>query len=162
MLVIDQEKENEESRGTEGARRATGVAREWAEAKGPMGPDPEVTDKAKRRRFSAEYKLRVLREADQCRKPGELGALLRREGIYSSSLSTWRRQREVGELVGLRPEKRGRKARPKDSRDKRIAELEHETRLASLFPVWKRNSRKDHPRAVFAGNMHCQWFGSGN
>ena len=128
MLVIDQEKENEESRGTEGARRATGVAREWAEAKGPMGPDPEVTDKAKRRRFSAEYKLRVLREADQCRKPGELGALLRREGIYSSSLSTWRRQRKVGELVGLRPEKRGRKARPKDSRDQRIGELERENR----------------------------------
>ena len=134
MLVIDQEKENEESRGTEGARRATGVAREWAEAKGPMGPDPEVTDKAKRRRFSAEYKLRVLREADQCRKPGELGALLRREGIYSSSLSTWRRQRKVGELVGLRPEKRGRKARPKDSRDKRIAELEHETRRLRAKP----------------------------
>ena len=99
-----------------------------AEAKGPIGPDPEVTDKAKRRRFSAEYKLRVLREADQCRKPGELGALLRREGIYSSSLSRWRRQRKVGELVGLRPEKRGRKARPKDSRDQRIGELERENR----------------------------------
>ncbi len=128
MLVIKEEKGNEESRGTEGARRATGVACELAEAKGRICPDPEVTGKAKRRRFSAEYKLRVLREADQCRKPGELGALLRREGIYSSSLSTWRRQREVGELVGLRPEKRGRKARPQDRRDKRIAELERETR----------------------------------
>ena len=128
MLVINQDKENEESRGTEGARRATGVARELAEGKGPIGPDPEVTEKAQRRRFSAEYKLRVLREADQCQKPGELGALLRREGIYSSSLSRWRRQRKVGELVGLRPEKRGRKARPKDSRDQRIAELERQTR----------------------------------
>lgn len=128
MLVINQEKEKEESRGTEGARRVTGVARELAEGKGLISPDPEVTEKAQRRRFSAEYKLRVLREADQCRKPGELGALLRREGIYSSSLSTWRRQRKVGELVGLRPEKRGRKARPKDSRDQRIAELERQTR----------------------------------
>ena len=89
MLVINQEKENEESRGTEGARRVTGVARELAEGKGLISPDPEVTEKAQRRRFSAEYKLRVLREADQCRKPGELGALLRREGIYSSSLSRW-------------------------------------------------------------------------
>ena len=128
MLVINQEKEKEESRGTEGARRVTGVARELGEGKGLISPDPEVTEKTQRRRFSAEYKLRVLREADQCRKPGELGALLRREGIYSSSLSRWRRQRKVGELVGLRPEKRGRKARPKDSRDQRIAELERQTR----------------------------------
>ena len=99
-----------------------------AEGKGLISPDPEVTEKAQRRRFSAEYKLRVLREADQCRKPGELGALLRREGIDSSSLRRRRRQRKVGERVGLRPEKRGRKARPKDSRDRRIAELERQTR----------------------------------
>lgn len=65
-------------------------------------PDPEVLDKAVRRRFTAEYKLRVLRLADHC-APGELGALLRREGLYSSHLTTWRGQRERGELAGLSP-----------------------------------------------------------
>lgn len=86
-------------------------------------PDPEVTPKAKRRRFSAEYKLRILREADACSQPGEIGALMRREGLYSSLLSDWRRQREAGSLEGLRSKKRGRKARPEK---KRIAKLERE------------------------------------
>ena len=86
-------------------------------------PDPEVTPKAKRRRFSAEYKLRILREAEACSQPGELGALMRREGLYSSLLSDWRRQREAGSLEGLRSKKRGRKARPEK---KRIAKLEQE------------------------------------
>ncbi len=127
MLVIKEETENEESRGTEGARRATGVRRD-SDGKDGVGPDPEVTDKATRRRFSAEYKRRIVREADRCTKPGELGALLRREGVYSSSLSTWRRQRDAGELAGLRPAKRGRKQSPRDARDKRIAELERQNR----------------------------------
>ena len=126
MLVIKSEKENEESRGTEGARRATGVARE-SDAKDGVGPDPEVTDKATRRRFSAAYKRRIVSEAARCTKPGELGALLRREGVYSSSLSTWRRQRDAGELAGT-GSKRGPKAQPKDPRDKRIAELERQNR----------------------------------
>ena len=89
MLVMKPENENEESRGTEGARRATGVAREAAGQNGD-NPDPEVTNKAIRRRFSPAYKRRVVREANRCTKPGELGALLRREGLYSSSLRTWR------------------------------------------------------------------------
>lgn len=72
-------------------------------------PDPEVKPKAQRRRFSAEYKRRILQEADACRAPGEVGALLRREGLYSSHLNTWRRQRQQGELAGLTPAKRGRK-----------------------------------------------------
>ena len=77
--------------GSEGARRATGDAG----ARGPEGaPDPEVTERAKRRRFTAEYKLRILREADACSEPGQLGALLRREGLYSSHLSTWRHGRD--------------------------------------------------------------------
>jgi transposase-like protein len=59
-------------------------------------PDPEVVPQAKRRRFSAKYKLRILEEAEGCRKPGEIGALLRREGLYSSYLTAWRRQRERG------------------------------------------------------------------
>ena len=95
MLVIKEEKDREESRGTEGARRATGVAREAAEFNG-VGADPEVADKATRRQLSAKYKRRIVREADRCTKPGELGALLRREGLFSSALSTWRRQREAG------------------------------------------------------------------
>ncbi len=125
MLVMKPENENEESRGTEGARRATGVAREAAGRNGD-NPDPEVTNKAIRRRFSAAYKRRVVREADRCTKPGEWGALLRREGLYSSSLRTWRRQHDAGELAGMGSAKRGRKAQPKDGRDKRIAELERE------------------------------------
>lgn len=73
-------------------------------------PNPEVMPKAKRRTFTAGYKLWVLEEADKCRKqPGQLGRLLRREGLYSSHLTTWRRQREAGELAGLAPRKRGRK-----------------------------------------------------
>ena len=88
----------------------------------------EVLAKAGRRRFTAEYKRRVLQEADACTKPGELGALLRREGLYSSHLSAWRAARGRGELAGLSPRRRGPKAQPPDPRDKRIAELEREVR----------------------------------
>src|SRR5450756_1118728 len=75
----------------------------------PSAPaDPELVERPQRRRFSAEYKLRVLHEADGLSRPGEIGALLRREGLYSSHLSTWRGQREEGVLEALsRP--RGRK-----------------------------------------------------
>lgn len=65
-----------------------------------------------RRRFTAEYKLRILHEADRSTASGQLGALLRREGLYSSLLSTWRRQRDEGTLAGLTPKRRGRKANP--------------------------------------------------
>ena len=75
-------------------------------------PDPEVVAQAKRRQFSAKYKLRILTEADQCTRRGEIGALLRREGLYSSHLTTWRRQRERGQLAGLSPKKRGHKPDP--------------------------------------------------
>jgi len=75
-------------------------------------PETEVVEKAKRQQYTAEYKLRILREADICRASGEIGALLRREGLYSSHLTTWRRQRERGELDGLSPQKRGPKADP--------------------------------------------------
>ena len=126
MKVIAQEDERIESGATEGARRAGGVGPDSA-ADG-VGPNPEVADKATRRRFSAEYKRRIVRAADRCRKPGELGSLLRREGVYSSSLSKWRRQLDSGELAGVGTVKRGPKAKPTDPRDKRIAELERETR----------------------------------
>jgi transposase-like protein len=69
-------------------------------------------EKPVRRRFLAEYKLRILHEADRCTAPGQLGALLRREGLYSSLLSTWRQQRKQGTLAGLTPKRRGRKANP--------------------------------------------------
>lgn len=64
-------------------------------------PDPEVPEKSTRRRFTAQYKLRVLKEADACGEPGEIGALLRREGLYSSHLTAWRRQQEQGALCAL-------------------------------------------------------------
>ena len=105
---------------TEGARRATGVSPAGA----PTGvPDPAVNEKAKRRRFTAEYKLRIVREADACRHPGEIGALLRREGLYSSLLTEWRRQRDRVAKAALAATKRGPKARAVDPR---VKQLEHE------------------------------------
>ena len=79
----------------------------------PMGgADTEVAvAQPRRRRYTAGYKLRILREAEQC-APGELGALLRREGLYSSHLTTWRRQQEAGQLAGLAPKRRGPKVDP--------------------------------------------------
>ncbi len=89
-------------------------------------PDPEVPAKARRRRFTAKYKLRILAKADRCSKPGDVGKLLRQEGLYSSILSRWREQRETGALAALTPKKRGRKPRPVDPQAKRVAELERE------------------------------------
>jgi transposase-like protein len=83
-------------------------------------PDPELVERPKRRRFSARYKLEILEKADACTKPGEVGELLRREGLYTSHLTYWRKQRKDGALRELgRP--RGRK--PTDRRDREIAEL---------------------------------------
>jgi len=79
-------------------------------------PDPEVTARHARRRFTTQYKLEILRRADACTRPGQLGELLRKEGLYSSHLLTWRRQREEG----LPPKKRGRKGEPVDPRLKRL------------------------------------------
>ncbi len=111
------EKENlKDMAETEGARRASGVSANGA--KEP--PDPEVAEKPKRRRFSAEYRLRIVREADACKEPGEIGALLRREGLYSSLLTAWRRQRDAGALAGLEPKKRGPKSKAVDPRVKRL------------------------------------------
>ena len=87
-------------------------------------PEPEVLPRAKRRRFSAEYKLRILEEVDGCTQRGQIGALLRREGLYSSHLSTWRQQRLLGQLEGLSPKKRGRK--PQDPAVEEAARLRRE------------------------------------
>jgi transposase len=103
----------------EGARRATGDAASPVEPR-PRDPDPEVPAKAQRRRFSAEYRLRIVKQADGCKQPGELGALLRREGLYSSLLTNWRREREQGALAGMRARRRGPTPRSSDPRVKQL------------------------------------------
>src|SRR5215207_6195075 len=101
------------------AERAVGERSEAAGGRA-AAPDPELVERPRRRYFSAEYKLRILREAEACTEPGAIGALVRREGIYSAHLSKWRRQRDAGALEALeRP--RGRK--PADGRDLELAEL---------------------------------------
>ena len=86
----------------------------------------EVVAKAERRRFTGEYKAKVLREADSCKQPGEIGALLRREGLYWSNLTTWRKQRENGELVGLKGKPRGPQRRERNPLAERVRELERD------------------------------------
>ena len=92
------------------------------------GREVEVLAKAERRRFTVEYKRRILQEADSCTRSGELGALLRREGLYSSHLAAWRAARARGELSGLSPRKRGPKAKVPAADAKRILQLERENR----------------------------------
>lgn len=81
---------------------------------GRQDPLNEVNERPVRRRFTVEYKLRILAEAQACSEPGQLGELLRREGLYSSHLSMWRKQRDEGVLAGLKPKRRGRKAKSKN------------------------------------------------
>ncbi len=90
----------------------------------PVWPDPEVVAKPKRRRFSAEYRLRVLEEAERCREPGDVGRLLRREGLYSSHLTAWRKARRKGSLRGLASNKRGAKPAMRNPLDAKVRELE--------------------------------------
>jgi transposase len=89
-------------------------------------PSPEVLEKPVRRRFTVEYKAKILAEADACTEPGRLGELLRREGLYSSHLTTWRRQRDEGALAGLTPKRRGRKAKPRNPLVDEVARLQRE------------------------------------
>ena len=89
----------------------------------PSPPNPEVVERARRRQFTAAYKVRILREADAC-APGQLGALLRREGLYSSHLQTWRHQREQGVLAAFAPGRRGRP--PVQAAERELARLRHE------------------------------------
>lgn len=86
-------------------------------------PDPEVEMRAKRRQFSAQDKLRILNEADSCSESGQIGALVRREGIYWSYLTDWRRELENGQLQGLQARKRGR---PRDEQSREVRELRSE------------------------------------
>lgn len=115
--LLEKESLKKDMAETEGARRASGVS---ATGGTSGSPDPEVVEKPKRRRFSAEYRLRIVREADACKEPGQIGALLRREGLYSSLLTAWRRERDKEALEGLRAKKRGPKAKAADPRVKRL------------------------------------------
>src|SRR5450756_2801025 len=130
MKVVEKKQVDETFGETEGARRATGVSPIVAPAAGPppptMGSETEVVAKAQRRRFTAEYKRRIVREADRCTTTGAIGGLLRREGLYSSYLTTWRAACDRGELEGLAPKPRGPKAVAPDPRDKQLVEQERE------------------------------------
>ena len=119
-----------------------------ASEESPSPPDPEVEVKAGRRRFSTRYKLSILEQADRCQHPGEIGALLRREGLSSSHLSSWRRQRREGVLQGLSPQQRGPKpnATAAEQREiarlqKQVSRLEHELEKAhTIIDVQKKLS----------------------
>ena len=107
--------------GTEGARRATGVTPAAVE----KTPDPEVSSKKRRRELTASYKLKILQKIDDLTDPGQVGALLRREGLYSSNITRWRQQRDQGVFQAMTPKKRGRKT-TKDPMSDEVARLKRE------------------------------------
>ena len=113
---------------SQGARRATEEASGSApqQASSAATATAEVVAHARRRQFSNADKRRILDAADRCTRPGEVGALMRREGVYSSSLSTWRRQREAGDLAALAPQKRGPKTLANRAETLQIAQLTRE------------------------------------
>lgn len=111
---------------SQGARRATEDAPGSAPPTVSAQADTEVVPRARRRHFSNADKRRILAAADRCTKPGEIGALMRREGVYSSSLSTWRRQREAADLSALAPQKRGPKLDPTRVQALQITQLTRE------------------------------------
>ena len=126
VMVMDISPKVEEM---EGARRATGISSTAALRGGGLKtaiPNPEVPEKASRRSYTAEYKRRILREAGGCKEQGQVGVLLRREGLYSSNLTAWRHQIEEGTLDALSAKKRGPKARKPDPSVRRIIEQEKE------------------------------------
>jgi transposase-like protein len=118
----------------EGARRATGKApgSGGGRLSADNVPDPEVAEQKTRRYFTAKYKLRILQEADNCTESGQIGSLLRREGLYFSNLTTWRRQRDKGLLTALSPKKRGRKKQPRNPLAEKVTKLEKENQRLLL------------------------------
>ena len=141
---------------TEEARRATRVA-PMAGGRDSLvssSPDPEVPEKKPRRKFTAKYKLRVLAEADTFTRPGQLGALLRREGLYSSNLITWRRQREKGILKAMAPKKRGRKRKEKNPLTKKVAQLEKEN--SRLQQKLKKAELRQKLGKILTGSLSCR------
>lgn len=117
-----------------GARRATGISSTVASSFSPgvdAVPEPEVLERPVRRKFTADYKLKIVHEAASCTIPGQIGSLLRREGLYSSHLTYWRHQAHLGTLQALSPKKRGpRKQKPNPLAHK-IAQLEKEKQRLS-------------------------------
>ena len=111
---------------SQGARRATEDAPGSAAPAPRPDTDAEVVPRARRRQFSNADKRRILEAADRCTKPGYIGALMRHEGVYSSSLSTWRRQREAADLAALAPQKRGPKVDANRAETLHIAQLTRE------------------------------------
>ena len=119
--------------GTEGGRRPTVVP-------APAAADPEISDRPRRRTFTAAEKMHILKEADQAAGTGAVGALLRRHGLYSSALSEWRRQREAGTLGALTPVRRGPKVPPRNllsaelaSAHRDITQLKHRLQRAEAI-----------------------------
>ena len=121
-VAVHAVKSSSDPLASQGARGAT------EEASGSARPDTdaEVVPHARRRQFSNADKRRILEAADRCTRPGEVGALMRQEGVYSSSLSTWRRQREAGDLAALAPQKRGPKIPANRAEMLQIAQLTRE------------------------------------
>ena len=116
-------------------------------------PDPEVVERPVRRTFTAEFKRRIVEEAAAGRTPGDVGALLRRHGLYSSHLVAWRRQWTTGALAGLAPRKRGRKAPTENPLAPQVAKLEREKaglerRLQQAEPA---------PRPESSATTHASW-----
>ncbi len=119
----------------------------------------EVMAKPTRRRFTAEYKQRVLREAESCSRPGEIGALLRREGLYSSNLTAWRKQRENGELEGLSQKRRGPLGKANNPLADKVKALERETarlraraeRAEGLVELQKKSRRSSGSNSYATG-----------
>jgi len=111
---------------SQGARRATEDASASAAPAAQPGTDTEVVARARRRHFSNADKRRILEAAERCTRPGEIGALMRREGVYSSRLSSWRRQREAADLAALAPQKRGPKVDANRTETLHIAQLTRE------------------------------------
>jgi transposase-like protein len=127
FMYDDRSSKHRSAVSPEGARRATeGETAGGDRQELVVAPDPEVPARKRRRRHTAGYKLRILDEADQCSLPGQIGALLRREGLYSSSLIRWRRQREQGILAAMGPKKRGRKHKERSPLADEVSKLQKE------------------------------------
>ena len=120
--------EVERSETEAGAGDIAGGARNGRAQESVPVPDAEVTAKARRRTFTAQYKLDILDAVEAARESGKIGALLRREGLFSSHLTKWNAQRRAGALTGLAPRRRGPKVEPPNPLAKRNAELERENR----------------------------------
>lgn len=112
----------------EGAPGATGTGSSLGGDGDNIFPNPEVPEKKPRRNFTAAYKLRILRKVDLCTQPGQIGRLLRREGLYSSNLTNWRKARDKGLLKAMSPQKRGRKLKEKNPLTAEVALLQKEKR----------------------------------